>query len=85
MPILAFHPASAHGIKSAERPRCTAVEITPLAAEVLQKMVAETGGLLDRQHLPVLQRLAQSQPRDGDLLLLSALLETHDAVFVRLL
>jgi hypothetical protein len=86
MPIIAFHPASSTAVDAIlPRERYTAVEISPIAAEVLQQMVGPSGGLLSRQDAPVLERLARSQARDTDLLLVSALLESHEAVFVRLL
>jgi hypothetical protein len=86
MPIIAFHPAhKAADDATPPRERYTAVEISPIAAEVLQQMVGPSGGFLSRQDVPVLERLAQSQARDTDLLLVSTLLESHEVVFVRLL
>jgi hypothetical protein len=85
MPIIAFHPAhKAADDSKPPRERYTAVEISPIAAEVLQQMVGPSGGFLSRQDVPVLERLAH-QARDTDLLLVSTLLESHEAVFVRLL
>jgi hypothetical protein len=81
MPIIAFHPASVTHIHY----RPTAVEVTAIAAEVLHKMLGPSGGFLTRQHVPVLERLAESQIRDADLRLLATFIDTHESVFVRLL
>jgi hypothetical protein len=85
MPIIAFHPARSQPGNGEAYNRPMAIEVTTLAAEVLQQMVGPGGGLLTRQHVPVLERLAKSQVRDGDLRMVSTCIDSHETVFVRLL
>jgi hypothetical protein len=87
MPIIVFKRSDCASHAQGNIRHCapTAVEVTPIAGDVLRQIVGPSGGYLTRQHVPVLERLAHSQVRDADLRLVADFIETHESVYLQLL